>query len=213
MTMRVAKSGDVLYWQRLESIGYAGFDCDDSWNDDQSLTVYLWFKGDLKAEDFEARLFFNNQQVASTDDGGSIGDGSTFAEKRNPDSCFQNTEVCRYTLWSFKWKKFRVESFDKESHPNDQGYARSEPNALYTKDKPGEYMVKIFYKGQQVRETKFIVQPNGWLAPNPFASQIPLDRLKMVIPVKIMGNLDKWNQTAWKTDAFYGNPLTGFNVP
>ena len=194
-------------------IGYVGFNWNDSWDFDPSPTVYLWFKGDLKAEDFEARLFFNNQQVASTDDGGSIGDGSSFAEKRNPDSCFQNTENCRYTLWNFKWKNFRVESFDKEQHPNDQGYTRSEPNALYTKDKPGEYTVKIFYKGAQVRETKFTVQSNGWLAPNAYAAQLPIDNLKIVVPVKIMGTLDKYNAAAWKTEAFYGNLLSGFTAP
>ncbi len=194
-------------------VGYVGFDWNDSWDYDPSPTVYLWFKGDLKREDFEARLFFNNQQVTSTDDGGIITDGSTFAEKRNPDSCFENTEVCRYTLWNFKWKNFRVESFDPVEHKLSSGYVRKEPNAVYTKDKPGEYTVKIFYKGTQVRETKFTVQENGYLAPNAYASHIPLDRLKAVIPVKIMGTLDKYNATAWKTEAFYGNPLTGFVAP
>lgn len=194
-------------------VGYVGFDWNDSWDFDPSPTVYLWFKGDLKREDFEARLFFNNQQVTSTDDGGSIGDGSTFAEKRNDGNCFQNTEICKYTLWSFKWKNFRVESLDPVEHKLNSGYTRNEPNGTYTKDKPGEYTVKIFYKGAQVRETKFNVQPNGWLAPNAFASQLPMDNLKIVVPVKIMGTLDKYNAAAWKTDAFYGNPLTGFNVP
>ena len=194
-------------------VGYVGFDWNDSWDYDPSPTVYLWFKGDLKREDFEARLFFNNQQVTSTDDGGIITDGSTFAEKRNPDSCFENTEVCRYTLWNFKWKNFRVESFDPVEHKLSSGYVRKEPNAVYTKDKSGEYTVKIFYKGTQVRETKFTVQTNGYLAPNAFAAQIPMENLKIVVPVKIMGTLDKWNPTAWKTEAFYGNPLTGFVAP
>lgn len=194
-------------------VGYVGFDDNDSWDYDPSPTVYLWFKGDLKAEDFEARLFYNNQQVTSTDDGGTITDGSTFAEKRNPDSCFQNTEVCRYTQWNFKWKNFRIESYDPVEHQTSSGYARQVPNAAYTKDKPGEYTVKIFYKGTQVRETKFTVQPNGWLAPNAYAGQAPLDRLKTIVPVKIMGTLDKYNATSWKTDAFYGNPLSGFVAP
>lgn len=194
-------------------IGYVGFDWNDSWDYDPSPTVYLWFKGDLKREDFEARLFFNNQQVTSTDDGGSIGDGSLFSEKRNPDSCFQSPEVCRYTLWSFKWKNFRVESYDPVEHKLSSGYVRQEPNATYTKDKPGEYTVKIFYKGTQVRETKFTVQPNGYLAPNAYAAQLPMENLKIVVPVKIMGTLDKFNSAAWKTDAFYGNPLNGFVAP
>ena len=193
-------------------VGYVGFDWNDSWDYDPSPTVYLWFKGDLQANDFEARLFQNNQLLTSTDDGGTITDDPTFAGKRNPDSCFQNTETCRYTLWTFKWKNFRVESYDPVEHKLSSGYTRQEPNAVYTKDKPGEYTVKIFYKGQQVRETKFTVQPNGYLAPNAYAAQIPLDRLKIVVPVKIMGTLDKYNAAAWKTEAFYGNPLNGFTV-
>jgi hypothetical protein len=193
-------------------VGYVGFDASASWDYDPKPTVYMWFKGDLKAEDFEARLFHNNQQVTSTDDGGTIIDGSTFAEKRNPDSCFQNTEVCRYTLWGFTWKKFLVESYNWDATAATS-YVRQQPDGIYTKDKPGEYTVKIFYKGQQVRETKFTVQPNGWLAANPFASQIPLDRYKTVVPVKVMGTLDKWTPAAWKTDAFYGNPLSGFVAP
>ncbi len=36
---------------------------------------------------------------------------------------------------------------------------------------------------------------------------------KVVVPVKVIGTADKWNATAWKTDGFYGNPLTGFNAP
>ena len=195
------------------SIGYVGFDENDSWDYDPHPTVYLWFKGDLKAEDFEARLYQNNQQITSTDDGGSIGTDSTFAGQRNPESCFENTEICRYNLWTFNWKNFRVESYDPVEHRLSSGYVRENPNAVYTKDKPGEYTVKIFHKGMQVRETKFTVQPNGWLAPNAYAKQLPLDRLKIVVPVKIMGTLDKWNPAAWKTDAFYGNPLTGFVVP
>jgi hypothetical protein len=35
-----------------------------------------------------------------------------------------------------------------------------------------------------------------------------------MIPVKVVGALDgQWQSTAWKTDAFYGNPLQGFSVP
>ena len=42
--------------------------------------------------------------------------------------------------------------------------------------------------------------------------QIYLTNYKIVVPVKVMGNLDKWNAAAWKTDAFYGNPLIGFDL-
>ncbi len=193
-------------------IGYVGFDEHTTWDKDPTPTVYMWFKGDLQKEDFEARLFYNNQQITSTDDGGAITNGSSLgSEERNSDNCAQQPEVCHYLLWGFSWKNFIVESFDPATH--NYAYRRENPNAVYTKDKPGEYTVKIFYKGQQVRETKFTIQPNGWLAANAFATQLPMDRLKIVVPIKIMGTLDKYNAAAWKADAFYGNPLPGFFAP
>ncbi len=194
-------------------IGYVGFDDHDAWDYEPSPRVYMWFKGDLKREDFEARLFYNNQQVASTDDGGNIETAADFANQRNTRSCFQQTELCRYSLWSFSWKNFKVASYQREAGRDAYTSGKSDPNIIYTRDKPGEYTVKIFYKNAQVRETKFTIQPNGWLAQNSFAAQIPLDNYRIVVPVKIMGTLDKWNAAAWKTDAFYGNPLTGFVAP
>lgn len=185
-------------------VGYVGFNDSSSWTYDPQPIVYMWFKGELKREDFEACLFHNNSQIASTDEGGSVYDGD---DQRNADSCFQQPEICRYRLWQFSWKNFKVESFEQAT--TNASYVR-QPDGIYTKDKPGEYTVKIFHKGVQVRETKFTIQPNGHLAPNAFASQIPLNLLKAVIPVKVMGTLDKWTPTAWKTEAFYGNPLSGF---
>lgn len=65
----------------------------------------------------------------------------------------------------------------------------------------------------QVRETKFTVQENGWLAPNAFAAPLPMRNLKIAVPVKVMGTLDKWSPGAWKTESFYGNSLSGFVAP
>ncbi len=37
---------------------------------------------------------------------------------------------------------------------------------------------------------------------------------RVIVPVQVIGDSDgPWGQTAWKTDAFYGNPLTGFSAP
>jgi hypothetical protein len=36
---------------------------------------------------------------------------------------------------------------------------------------------------------------------------------RMIVPVKVTGTGgEKWDAAAWKTDAFYGNPLSGFAV-
>lgn len=183
-------------------IGYVGFNYagNTTWDYDPKPIVFMWFKGNLDGKLFEARLFYNNQEIATTDDGGFI----NFQQKRNED-CFTNTEICRYQLWEFNWDRFIVE--------NEASVRKNNPKAAFTKDKPGEYTAKIFYSGTQVREAKFTIDQKGWIAPNEFSKQIFLTNYRVVVPVKVMGTLDKWNASAWKTEAFYGNSLTGFVVP
>jgi len=41
-----------------------------------------------------------------------------------------------------------------------------------------------------------------------------LGTLRVVVPAQIIGDLDgQWDRNAYKTDAFYGNPLSGFVAP
>ena len=96
---------------------------------------------------------------------------------------------------------------------HDNGVRQQYPNALFTRDKPGEYTVKIFLCGTQVREAKFTIDQRGWIAPNAFSNQIFLTNYKIAVPVKVMGTLDKWNPVAGKADQFYGNPLTDVAIP
>lgn len=180
-------------------IGYVGFDF-DNWHSDQlNPSVFLWFKGTLDTKDFEARLFYNNQMVASTDDGGYIN-----SQFRRGEDCFLNREICSYTLWKFNWNNFILES-------NDYGRGKY-PSAIFTRDKPGEYTAKIFHKGVQVRELKFTIDSNGFITTNPYSDQVPMIYGGTAVPVKITGTLEKWNTGTNKNDAFYGNPLIGFTV-
>jgi hypothetical protein len=179
--------------------GYVGFSYTDTYYDfDPRPIVWMWFKGDLEAKDFEARLYHNGQEVATTDDGGSINNDRTFG-----DDCFMKVELCKYRLWYFYWTNFIVEN-------GQPGVREKYPKATYTRDKPGEYTVKIFHRGTQVREAKFTIDNKGWVAPNSFSNQIFLTNYRIAVPVKVMGTLDKWNPATGKTEQFYGNPLTGF---
>jgi hypothetical protein len=185
----------------LLPIGYAGFESAGltSWMYPNP-NVYFWFKGGLSATDFEARLFYNNQEIASSDNGGVI----NTVQKRG-DSCFAKVELCQYSLWVFNWNHFMVE--------NHETVRKDKPNVMFTRDRPGEYTAKIFYGGAQVRETKFAIDAQGWIARNAVSDQIFLTYYKVAVPVKVMGTLDKWNSATAKTDAFYGNPPTGLAVP
>ncbi len=182
-------------------VGYVGFEYSTYFDFDPKPMVFMWFKGDLDAKDFEARLYHGAQEVATTDDGGSIHNDRTFG-----DGCFMKVELCKYRLWHFDWKNFIVEN-------GAPGVRQQYPNAVFTRDKPGEYTVKVFHHGTQVREAKFTIDSRGWVAPNSFSNQIFLTNYKIAVPVKVMGTLDKWNSAAAKTDQFYGNPLTGFTIP
>lgn len=181
--------------------GYVGFSYTDTYYDfDPRPIVWMWFKGDLDAKDFEARLYHNGQEVATTDDGGTINNERTFG-----DDCFLKPDLCKYRLWYFFWTNFIVEN-------GAPGVREKYPKATFTRDKPGEYTVKIFHRGAQVREAKFTIDSKGWVAPNAFSDQIFLTNYRVAVPVKVMGTIDKWNPTAGKVDQFYNNPLSGFSV-
>ena len=69
--------------------------------------------------------------------------------------------------------------------------------------------MKVFYKGEQVRETKFTIA-DGNFTDNGLAKQNKISTDKSILAVKVMGTADKWNPMAAKTEGFYGNPLSGF---
>jgi len=75
---------------------------------------------------------------------------------------------------------------------------------------PGEYEIKVFSKGHLARSITFTVGPDGKFD-NGIAAANQLGRDGVIVPVQILGTLDfQWNPIAWKTDAFYNNPLHGF---
>jgi hypothetical protein len=84
------------------------------------------------------------------------------------------------------------------------------PNTLFTGDLTGEFTVKVFYKGAQVREARFALAADGAPIRTPLSDQV-FSTISL-IPVKATGTAEKWNPNAWKTDLFYGNPLSGFTV-
>lgn len=200
--------GQAQYRNRFEffvdndwnlSIGYVGFSADAGWTNPPPV-VFMWFKGRLEAKDFEARLFLKGEEVASTDD-----NGITNIYQYRGDNCAKFEDVCRLQQFGFYWKKFIVE--------NTNWVRNRKPDSIFTRDKPGEYTVKVLHKGIQVREAQFTIDAAGKLAPNAFSEQMPLGSHKIVVAVKVTGNLDKRNSQTSKADAFYGNPLAGFSVP
>jgi hypothetical protein len=177
-------------------IGYA----DIEWESvAASPVIRMWFKGDIKNDNLEARLFYNGKQIATTDDGGLVDTGgSYYAKKRG------NDESMYWREFKFSWPH-KAEFIESEELRNYTAYK----NTLFINQMPGEYVVKVYYNGEQVRETKFSIGNNGTYADNGIAKQSNLTTKTMILPVKVMGTLDKWNAVNAKAQGFYGNPVTG----
>jgi hypothetical protein len=179
------------------AVGYAGFRKSQWGATGLQPEIMLWFKDVPDRKNLEARLFYNNQEIASTDDGGVITD-----EAKRGDECARGQEICRYALMLFRWDRFKVKT---------PGYTQERyPDTVFTNDKPGEYTIKVFYKGAQVREAKFTIGADGMVARNGFSNNVYPSLT--LIPVKVIGTAEKWNPNSWKTGMFYGNPIAGFTV-
>ncbi len=77
---------------------------------------------------------------------------------------------------------------------------------------PGEYELKVLWQNHLARSLKFKVGAEGkYEGTVATANKLGSDRF--IFPVQIIGDQDgKWNKAAYKTDAYYGNPLTGFSA-
>ncbi|MEZ5426863.1 MAG: hypothetical protein R2747_11390 [Pyrinomonadaceae bacterium] len=164
--------------------------------------VSVWLKGMVSAGELEGRLFYQGRQIASTKDGDGASGVSDYDERTTqyapafaPDNIWKR--------WQFQWGNFR---FDNNGGFNRDYY----PNALYADKNPGQYTVKIYRNGAQIRELSFSVGADGKFVAPAYTSQIFLPYHRLIVPVKITGTGEKWDATAWKTGAFYGNPLNGF---
>jgi len=75
---------------------------------------------------------------------------------------------------------------------------------------PGDYEFKVLWNNHLARVIKFTVAADGTFD-NGLAASNELGSERVIVPVQILGDQDgAWNKDAWKTDAYYGNPLKGF---
>lgn len=163
--------------------------------------VGVWIKGAVEADELEGRVFYKGQQIASTKD--EDGGVTTVEERMSGFAAAFTQDDKIWKRWQFTWSNFRV-------HNNGSFNPENFPRAHFADKNPGDYTIKIYRKGMQIRELAVTVGADGrFVVPN-YSNQIPLPYYRIILPVKIIGSPEKWNQAAWKTDAFYGNPLGGF---
>ncbi len=167
------------------------------------IEVSMWFKKSLGSTDhgLEGRLFYKGQQIATTKPNEREERATPFASVEAPD-------LYHWRRWDFQWS----DKSDKEVNVDNGGsyHPDNMPKAFFVDRNPGEYTVKVFHNGVHVREAKFTVGTDGRVVDGGYQEPGFLSYHKVLIPVTIVGTTEKWNAAAWKTDAFYGNPLSGF---
>ena len=156
------------------------------------LRASMWFRGDFNGK-LKGFLFYNGKQVTNTDTGG-VEQTNYVLSEGDSDSKF------RWTRWTFKFYGARY--FDNNG----------DKSSLHIiKNKPGNYEVKVLLDGELARTVAFIVGKDGKITDNGVAAKNGLTGFGVVVPANVLpvkeGAVDLM---AYKTEAFYGNLLTGF---
>ena len=174
---------------------------------DSRLIAAFWFKGmtggggvaDVGYGKYEAYLYYQGKIVAD-----AVGEYSHCEVLNRPESNQDSPNgYCR-----------RVFNFQK-AMLWDKNVASSVPGSYFPMWKnPGEYEIKVLRNGKLARTAKFSFGSDYKIVDTGIVKQNNMGTLRVVVPAQIVGNLDgQWDRNAYKTDAFFGNPLTGFVVP
>lgn len=170
---------------------------------DNRLSTAFWVRGSTYK--VEPHLFYQGKEIGL----------------QGKPSCNDRVEVGDAYIRSVKpaplWKLVECE-LRSDVMISDKGEQFAIP-IHYLMSNPGEYEIKVLWNDELSRSIKFTVGAGG-----DFTGGVPLlyrvregdgDRQPgVIVAVRILDAQDgPWNKAAWKTDAFYGNPLTGFTPP
>ncbi len=157
------------------------------------LTAMSWFKGGSDPQT-QAFLFFGGKKIASVDGGNSCNSVSTY-----------NTSVLNYYCLKFHFSSVKWWLMPE--------IAQNYPDAYVLYGNAGEYQIKVLRDGKLSRVITFSVTADGKMVDNGYAAQAGY-RYNWIVPAQVMGEGDgAYGKEAYKTDTFYGNPLTGFTAP
>ena len=191
-------------------IGYVFYERDDvaGWNK-PLFSFAFWTRGEINGS-FEPHLFHAGKEVGKMfSDGEQVGKPScgTSEVEDNPTHI---TEPHGQFIWTrLKCSFSTVRGWNKTGEPNTGMFG---PLYLMSEN-AGDYEIKILYKGHLVRSIKFAVDADGKITDNSIATANKLGNNRVIVPVQVLGDSDgQWDKNAWKTDAYYGNPLTGFTA-
>lgn len=192
-------------------IGYIWYTPDSIYGwDYPDFHVAFWVRGD--AYKFDPHLFYKGQEIGRLFAYGTqIGAASCGAVVDLQTTISVTDTFPQKAKWSRIECSFPVvKQWDK----TNGGQGQPNTNEMFKlASNPGEYEFKVLWSNKLARSIKFTVGPEGKLD-NGVAAVNKLGIDRVVVPVTIIGDQDgAWDKAAWKTDAFYGHPLTGFNWP
>lgn len=189
-------------------IGYVFLTADElkGW-DRPDFHIAFWVRGD--AYNFQPHLFYQGKEVGKIFfEGDEVGKSSCEAEVENNTTHYVADSMPQKAKWARVICSFpNVRGWDKT------GEAPGMFGPLYSLSaNPGDYEFKLLWNNRLARSIKFKVAPDGKFD-NGIATGNKLGSDRVIVPVQIIGDQDgQWDRAAWKTDAFYGNPLTGFTA-
>lgn len=188
-------------------IGYVYYTPDDlkGW-DRPILHIAFWVRGD--AYKFDPHLFYQGKEVGKMFyDGTEVGKASCEPDVENNTTQYVDEKLAPQKA---KWARVVCE-FGNVRAWDKSGEEPGMFGALYQLDKnPGEYEFKLLWNNKLSRTIKFSVPAGGKLDTS-LATSNKLGTDRLIVPVTVLTDQDgTWDKAAWKTDAFYGNPLTGF---
>jgi len=190
-------------------IGYVYYTPDDvsGWKR-PTFNLAFWVRGE--AVNLQPHLFYQGKEVGRMMyEGEEVGRAGCEADIENNTTHYVEDTFPQKAKWARVRCSFpNVRGWDKTG----EGPGMFGPLYLLSAN-PGEYEFKLLWNNHLARSMKFTVGPEGKLD-NGIATANKLGSDRFIVPVQIIGDQDgPWDKTAWKTEAFYGNPLTGFTPP
>ena len=144
----------------------------------------FWYRGN--PPDIEAHLFYQGKEI------GKCSDAGNGASDWQPNKYQWGYSDCGYNgVW--------------ENAPDNQGFS--------IRKNPGDYEIKVLIVNHLARSIKFTVKADGSFD-NGIGTANKLGNRKVIVPVQVIGaQTANWDRLAWRSGAFYSNPLTGFTAP
>ena len=121
--------------------------------------------------------------------------------------------ICRSGLdsdWNpakYEWSEIDCKLPGVYGTPPGPGYGEAPRHAL--SQNPGEYEIRVVSGGHLARSLKFTADAGGKFD-NGISTENKIGSDRVILPIQVLGDQGPWDHNAWKTGAFYGNPLTGF---